>query len=217
MSNTLEAIIQEPQTHQRTVIWLHGLGANGHDFEEVCPMLGLEHTRFILPHAPQMPVTLNGGMVMPSWYDIRGLDAQAREDFDGLTKARNWIKGIIEQEIAHGIPASNIALVGFSQGGALALYTSLTCDIPLATCCVLSGYLPCPNHFDEAKKPHGPIFMTHGTLDEVVPMRWAKLSAQKLESIDASVSFEEYPMAHEVCVPQIQAISAWLSSKLPLN
>src|SRR5690606_29799455 len=183
MNPTLETIERatgpEP-TH--SIIWLHGLGADGHDFEPIVPELqhpGLPALRFIFPHAPVRPVTLNQGMPMRAWYDLYGLDRDAREDIDGLRAARHAVTELIEQENRRGIPAERIVLAGFSQGCATALYTGLRHAEPLAGLIGLSGYLPLRNTLPAERHPANaatPVFMAHGTMDMVVPMAYAETS-----------------------------------------
>jgi phospholipase/carboxylesterase len=196
-----------------SVIWLHGLGADGHDFEPVVPELRLAaNLRFVFPHAPVQAVTINGGMAMRSWYDIRSFDADGRADRDGLLKSSALLDGLINREIERGIQASKIVIAGFSQGGAVAIHTALQTEQPIAGLMALSTYMPLP---DDAANAVGrkdlPIFMAHGQFDPVLRLEWGRASADKLVEVGYSVDWHEYPMAHAVCPQEIADISRWLA------
>ncbi len=211
-------IIPAQHQHQSSVIWLHGLGADGYDFEPLIPSLVLsKHTRFILPHAPVRPITLNGGMPMPGWYDVAGLNAHDREDEPGVKQSADLIRTLIAQEHAAGIDYQKIFLVGFSQGGAMALFTGLTYPEPLGGVIGLSTYMPIASVFADARQPanqNTPILMVHGTQDTVVEYAFGKKTQMSLRQQDYFVTWQDYPMAHEVCQPEIALISEWLGKRL---
>lgn len=221
MSSNLETICIEPRFQARcSIIWLHGLGADGNDFVPIVPELGLPDemaVRFIFPHAPVRPVTLNGGMPMRAWFDIRGLDADSRQDIEGLEAARAEIEALIENENAQGIPAENIVLAGFSQGGALALYSGLLHARSLAGIMGLSTWLGEAERVlgqaAEANR-HTPVFMAHGEHDPMVPLEYARMSQGALVGAGYRVEWHTYPMGHEVCLEQIRDIGHWLATVL---
>ena len=199
-----------------TVIWLHGLGADGHDFAPIVPELGLPagmSVRFIFPHAPLLPVTINNGYVMPAWYDVRSLDLRQTEDEAGIRASQQQVEALIQLEESRGIPASRIVLAGFSQGGAIALHTGLRHEAPLAGVLALSTYLPLPHTLDTEASPtnaHLPIFMAHGTVDSVIPVEQGIASRNRLQDHSYRVEWREYPMAHSVCPEEITDIGQWL-------
>jgi phospholipase/carboxylesterase len=199
-----------------TVIWLHGLGADGHDFAPIVPELGLPagmSVRFIFPHAPLLPVTINNGYVMPAWYDVRSLDLRQTEDEAGIRASQQQVEVLIQLEESRGIPASRIVLAGFSQGGAIALHTGLRHEAPLAGVLALSTYLPLPHTLDTEASPtnaHLPIFMAHGTVDSVIPVEQGIASRNRLQDHSYRVEWREYPMAHSVCPEEITDIGQWL-------
>lgn len=201
-----------------SVIWLHGLGASGHDFEPVIPHLGLAedaHVRFIFPHAPQIPVTLNGGMVMPAWYNIRSLDRHNDTDEQGILASADRIRALIQREMERGVPSNRIVIAGFSQGGAVAYHTALTFEQPLAGLLVLSGYfasikLTTPSDANSQL----PVFVAHGTNDAMLPEFLGQEAVQHLRKLGYEPAYQTYPMEHEVCLEEIQAIGAWLRSVL---
>lgn len=202
------------------VIWLHGLGADGNDFVPIVPELGLDDShgvKFLFPNAPHQPVTLNGGMRMPAWYDIKGTDIADKQDREGIQASAEQIESLIAQQVADGIPASRIILAGFSQGGAVALHTALRHSEPLAGLMALSTYLPLHDSLAEEASPANrqiPIFMAHGTQDPMVPIDLGKTSRAHLEKAGYSVDWHEYPMAHEVCLPEVGDIGRWLNARL---
>ena len=195
-----------------SVIWLHGLGADGHDFEPIVPELRLNTPlRFVFPHAPVRPVTLNGGMAMRAWYDILSLDAEGRADADGVRASGRILESLIEREIERGIPAEKIVIAGFSQGGAIALHAMLTTGHDLAGVMALSTYLALPADLELAgSRKDIPLFMAHGSFDTVLPLQWGQLSAEKLDAVGYRVDWHEYPMAHAVCPQEIDDIGQWL-------
>ncbi|MBZ0104378.1 MAG: dienelactone hydrolase family protein [Sulfuricella denitrificans] len=199
-----------------TVIWLHGLGADGHDFAPVVPELGLPPqlaVRFIFPHAPLMPVTINNGYVMPAWYDVRSLDLRQAEDEAGIRASQLKVEALIRHEAVRGISASRIVLAGFSQGGAIALHTGLRHQARLAGVLALSTYLPLPLALAAETHPDNaglPIFMAHGSADNVIPLSQGIASRNLLQEQGYKVVWREYPMAHSVCPEEIADIGQWL-------
>ncbi len=202
------------------VIWLHGLGADGNDFAPVVRELdlsGCPAIRFIFPHAPTMPVTVNNGYVMRSWYDILGTDLVRREDEAGLRKSQLAIEQLIAHQIASGIPASRIVLAGFSQGCAMTLQTGLRHPEQLAGLLCLSGYVPLNAKLADERHPanqHTPIFLAHGESDPVIPIARAEQSRDLLLSLGYSVEWHNYPMQHSLCPQEINAIGAWFRKTL---
>jgi phospholipase/carboxylesterase len=221
--NTNAVIIEPPQSATASVIWLHGLGANGHDFEPIIPELPknlTRYTRFIFPHAPQRPITINGGMVMPGWYDIFGVDFTAQQDAQGLHDSEQILCNYIAQEIERGIDARRIVLAGFSQGGVVALQTGLRYPLTLAGIMALSTYLPLADTVESeihAANRQTPIFMAHGQFDQVILFEHGERSSKRLEKLGYSVEWHSYNMQHSVCAEEIVALSHWLSARLPLS
>ena len=197
-----------------SVIWLHGLGADGHDFEPIVPELQLPADlplRFIFPHAPARPVTINGGMVMRAWYDIVSLDAEGRADAAGVHESTAILEELIAREKARGIDAGKIVIAGFSMGGAIAINTALHTKEQLAGMMALSTYLPLPGEIDGANGYRDlPVFMAHGSFDPMLPMQWGQFSAEKLREAGFAIEWHDYPMAHAVCPEEIQDIREWL-------
>ncbi|MBE0473462.1 dienelactone hydrolase family protein [Rhodoferax sp.] len=202
------------------VIWLHGLGADGGDFAGLVPELdlsGCPAIRFIFPHAPSMPVTINGGYVMPAWYDIRGADLTSRQDEAGIRASEQAIQALIAHEIARGIPAKNIVLAGFSQGCAMALHTGLRFPQALAGIMALSGYLPLAEHFAAERDPanaNTPIFMAHGNQDPVVDPARGAASRDLLTRLGYPVQWHSYPMPHSVHPREVADIAVFLTQVL---
>ena len=202
------------------VIWLHGLGADGNDFAGLVPELnlaGCPPIRFIFPHAPSIAVTLNGGYVMPAWYDIMGTDLVSRQDAAGIQKSEQAITALIDCEIARGIAPEHIVLAGFSQGCAMALHTGLRLPYRLAGIMALSGYLPLADRFvDErhAANAHTPVFMAHGTQDPVVVVARGESSRDALAAMGHPVQWHTYPMQHSVHPREIADISVFLKQVL---
>lgn len=203
-----------------SVIWLHGLGADGNDFVPVVNELGLPPqltVRFIFPHAPMQPVTINGGFVMRAWYDVLNQDMSLREDEAGLRRSQREIEKLITKENDRGIGASRIVLAGFSQGGAMALQTGLRHPERLAGIMALSSYLPlAPTLAPEASAANRdvPIFMAHGTADPLIPLPLASLSREHLTLLGYQVEWHQYLMPHSVCAEEIQDIGQWLQRVL---
>lgn len=217
----LECVEREPSVPARSsIIWLHGLGADGHDFEPIVLELGLAEdlaVRFIFPHAPERAVTINGGMVMRAWYDILGLDIRRDEDIEGLRTSETQVRALVEREVSRGVSEERIVLAGFSQGGAIALQAGVRHPRRLAGILALSTYLTLPEKLaSEASPANGdcPIFMAHGTQDPVVPYEGGQLSRQTLEAQGYEIEWREYPMPHSVCAEEIADISSWLTGVL---
>jgi phospholipase/carboxylesterase len=217
MSNsTLETIqIETAPNPTVSVIWLHGLGADGSDFVPIVSELdlrGCPPIRFVFPHAPTMPVTINNGYVMRAWYDILEMDLARREDEAGLRKSQSLVEQLIVQEKARGIPANRIILAGFSQGCAMTLQTGLRHPEKLAGLLGLSGYLPIhatvPNERHSANHDT-PIFLAHGKDDPIVPIESAEKSRDMLRKLGYQVEWHEYMMPHSVCEEEIEDIGAW--------
>lgn len=202
------------------VIWLHGLGADGNDFAGLVPELDLDGCppiRFVFPHAPSIPVTLNGGYIMPAWYDILGLNGTAAQDAAGIQKSELAIKALIDNEVARGIPFDRIVLAGFSQGCAMALHTGLRLPHKLAGIMAMSGYLPLADRTSSERleaNAHTPIFMAHGTQDPVVVIARGEESRDALAALGHPVQWHAYPMQHAVHPREIADISAFLKQVL---
>ena len=200
------------------VIWMHGLGADGSDFVPVIPELGLQTgigIRFIFPNAPEMPVTCNGGYVMPAWYDIISLDSTSRVvDEAGILHTREQIRQLILRENQRGIPTSRIVLAGFSQGGAIAYTTALTHPERLAGIIALSTYIPSQALIESELSPANaglPIFAAHGTEDDVVAPELGIRASDYLIGKGYPVSWREYPMPHSLCIEEVLDIGEWLN------
>lgn len=199
-----------------SVIWLHGLGADGHDFEAIVPQLGLPEElklRFIFPHAPVRPVTLNGGMAMRAWYDIVSLDRDGPVDEPGIRESMAMLNALIENERERGVAYANIVLAGFSQGGAIALHCALAFEEKLAGLMALSTYSPLRSEITSTGgQPRDlRIFMAHGSSDPVLPMHLGAASRDLMQSCAYSVNWFEYPMPHAVCPQEIADIGRWLT------
>ncbi|MBT76947.1 MAG: carboxylesterase [Chromatiales bacterium] len=199
-----------------SIIWMHGLGADAHDFEPAVPMLQLDSgraIRFVFPHAPVRPVTLNGGMQMRAWYDLVSLDRNAPEDEDGIRASAVAIEELIQRERDRGIATDQIVMAGFSMGGAMALFTALRYPEKLAGVLALSTYVPIVR-FVEAEASAAnlslPIFMAHGQVDDVVPFNFARNSRKRLHQLGYDVEWHEYPMAHSVIPEELQHIKGFL-------
>jgi phospholipase/carboxylesterase len=203
-----------------TIIWMHGLGADGHDFEPLVPEL-VERTmpalRFVFPHAPVRPVTINNGYAMRAWYDIIGIDRRSAEDFAGIQASAAAIVALIRNENERGIVTSRIALAGFSQGGAMALHVGTRHPEKLAGIIALSCYLPQARTFEterSAANQTTPIFMAHGSQDPVVPYALGDESRQLLASAGFAVEWHSYPMPHSLCEPEVGDLRRWLAARM---
>ena len=220
MSETLPAIeIETKPKPSHTVIWLHGLGADGNDFVPVVkelklPPLGI---RFVFPHAPMRPVTINGGFVMRAWYDIAYQELAFKEDERGLRESQKLIEELIVRENTRGIPSSRIVLAGFSQGGVLALQTGLRQSKLLAGLMALSSYLPMSPMIEverNAASNSVPIFMGHGITDNIVPLALGRMSRDTLIKLGYEVEWHQYTMPHSVCAEELADIGVWLKRVL---
>jgi len=206
---------------QAAVIWLHGLGADGHDFEPIAPLLQSQlgiPTRFVFPHAPHRPITINGGYSMRAWYDIAALDLSHAEDADGIHASARQLHALIQREIDNGIAARRIVLAGFSQGGAIALHTGLRYPQRLAGILALSTYLPLAATLSEERDPANcdtPIFMAHGDEDTIVLIAHASASKQYLQELGYTLEWHSYRMPHSICDDEVADIAAWLRRVLP--
>lgn len=206
-----------PGEPEAAVIWLHGLGADGNDFQPIVPELGLadRRVRFIFPHAPMRPVTINSGMTMRAWYDIKGVDLSQREDAEGLADSMAKVRPLLQQQRDQGV--QRIILAGFSQGGALALHMGLREAEPLAGILALSCYLPLAGTLaaEASQANHTtPILMQHGDQDPVVPIQLGQASFSALQQAGYNAHWQSYPMAHQVCLEQIRDIGQWLRARL---
>jgi phospholipase/carboxylesterase len=214
--------IQTGDSPVGSVIWLHGLGADGHDFEPIVPELQLPAhlgLRFVFPHAPVRPVTINGGMAMRAWYDIFSLERGGPEDEAGIRASAKLLAELVEREYQRGTPYEKIVLAGFSQGGAIAAHTALRYPQLLAGLMALSTYLPLQESFARevvqsasVRSAGLPIFMAHGSFDPVLPMSMGEQSRKRISEAGYEVEWHDYPMAHAVCAEEIADIRRWLLS-----
>lgn len=211
--------IDPPGPVRASVIWLHGLGADGHDFEPIVPELGLPAdlgVRFVFPHAPKIPVSINAGMVMPAWYDIRDLDLRNRHDEGGLAESVEHVRRLLARE-RETLASERILLAGFSQGGAVALQLALRHPEPLAGILALSCYLVNGDLLDaerHAANQGVPILQCHGLFDPMVPVDRGEAARDWLVTRDYDVTWKTYPMQHQVCMEQILDVGAWLRERL---
>jgi len=213
-------ILDPASTATATVIWLHGLGADGYDFVPIVEELRLPQTlatRFVFPHARARPVTINNGFVMRAWYDIKGLNRSGPEDETGIRESEHVVRDLIAHEVERGIPTNRIVIAGFSQGGAIALQTALRYPEPLAGVMALSTYLPLRESLageSAAANRSTPILMCHGSQDGVVPIQLGELSRDVLTELGHTVEWRVYPMQHSVCMEEVNDISHWLQARL---
>jgi len=221
VTELLDAIeIETAPAPRAAVIWMHGLGADGHDFEPIVPELdlaGAPAIRFVFPHAPMRPVTINAGMVMRAWYDVAGQGGVRREDEQGVRASQRAIEALIEREKKRGVAPARIVLAGFSQGGAMALHTGLRYPERPGGLVALSSFLPLPDTLAAEASPANrdvPIFMAHGTHDPMIPLARARDSRDRLLALGYRVEWREYPMPHSVCAEEIADFSAWLRGVL---
>jgi phospholipase/carboxylesterase len=220
MMGGLQTVIVEPEMeHTSTVVWLHGLGASGHDFEPVVPMLECPNTRFVFPHAPIMGVTINMGMEMPAWYDIKTLDWEApdREDETSIRSSAKLIVELLEQEHERGIEYENIVLAGFSQGGALALHVGSRLQKKLAGMMILSAYQVLADTYDgEASDENRetPILFGHGVYDDMVPVMMGRAALESMVEAGNPCEWNGYRMGHEVVMDELIRIKEWLNDLL---
>lgn len=221
MTTYLDTIeIESASNPTVAVIWLHGLGADGNDFVPIVneiDLSGLPGIRFVFPHAPTMPVTINGGYIMRAWYDILTTDIARREDENGLRASQKKVEELIEREIARGIPSERIIIAGFSQGCAMTLQTGLRFPKKLAGLLCLSGYVPLRDNLVAERHPANqdtPIFLVHGTADPVILIDRAVQSRDLLQTLDYPLEWHEYMMQHSVCQEEIDDIGNWLRKVL---
>lgn len=219
-SPLLDYIELGPDDANFSIIWLHGLGANGHDFEPIVPELNLppdRKIRFVFPHAPQIPVTINSGVVMPAWYDIRSMDFLDGQDEAGIRRSEQQLIRLIEREIERGVHSEKIVLAGFSQGGAIVLHTGLRYPKKLAGIMALSTYLPLDETVaaerNEANQTTS-VFMAHGSHDQVVPIRLSEMSRDYMQELGYPVEWRKYFMEHSVHPEEIADIANWLTAVL---
>lgn len=214
--NTDAIEIETGESPAASIIVLHGLGADGNDFVPICEELELAPAgpvRFVFPHAPVRPVTINGGYRMRAWYDILGTDLVRREDEAGLRESVQLVEALIAREKARGVPAGRIVLAGFSQGCAMTLLTGLRHAERLAGLVGLSGYLPLADTTAAERHPANqdtPVFLVHGLADPVIPLERARASRDALRALGQPVEWHEYPMQHAVCPAEVADLNAWL-------
>lgn len=209
-------VIEPDQPARACVIWLHGLGADGNDFVPIVPELRLPDSlavRFVFPHAPMQPVTINGGYVMRAWYDILEMDLQRKIDLEGVAESVAYLQQLIEQQLESGIELSRLVLAGFSQGGVIALDCALQMPVKPAGVMALSTYLAQPQGNGEGMQ----VFQAHGTRDPVVPLQTGAQARDDLLKLGAQVEWREYPMPHSVHPTEIMDISTWLRERLVLS
>lgn len=212
--------VNPSKPHDAVVIWLHGLGDSGNGFAPIVPELKLPEDlaiRFVFPHAPVRPITINNGMEMRAWYDIKTLSLQDRADMEGVEQSTKMVRELLESEIAAGIPTERVILAGFSQGGVIAYHLGLRFEKKLAGMINLSTYMCDPDM--QAQGWHGvnketPIFCAHGSYDEMVPMALGKAAFDNLVKHDYQATWEHYPMQHNVCLEQLEDISTWIQARL---
>ncbi|MEL1262995.1 alpha/beta hydrolase [Pseudoxanthomonas putridarboris] len=222
-ASVLDTVEQETgPSPQWAVLWLHGLGADGHDFAPLVPELvrpGWPALRFVFPHAPVRAVTINNGVRMRAWYDIVGMDFPTRADSAGIGESIVQVEALIAREQARGIAPERLLLAGFSQGGAIALAAGLRRQVPLAGLIALSTYLPGADkaaaHLAQ-DATRQPVFMAHGTGDPVIPLAYAEQSAQALKGLGFDVQWQRYPMAHQVCAEEIRDLGDWMDRRFAL-
>jgi phospholipase/carboxylesterase len=216
VTELLPCVEIEPRGQARgSVVWMHGLGASGHDFEDVVPLLQQPDVRFVFPHAPQHAVTINSGLIMPAWYDIRVLGASGGENPEHVRDSARKIEALLERERQRGVPSDRTVLAGFSQGGAMALYVGLRYPERLAGILVLSGYEVLPDTREaEASEANRatPMLFGHGTYDPMVDVRRAR-EAYKACSAGHPAEWHEFPMAHQVSLEEIEVVRDWLAAR----
>ena len=199
-----------------SIIWMHGLGASGHDFEPIVPLLGLPQVRFVFPHAPSRGVTINGGLIMPAWYDILAMGTAGGEDADDVRESAAMIEALIAREAARGVPAEKVVLAGFSQGGAMALFTGTRHAKTLRGIMVLSGYEVVARSREaqttEASRKT-PLLFCHGTHDPMVSIVRARAAFTAYAEGRPQAEWHQFAMGHEVCPPEIDVIRQWLAAR----
>lgn len=218
MSYLASVEVEPPRNATASVIWLHGLGADGHDFEPIVAQLDLPQDlsiRFVFPHSPSIPVTINGGMIMPAWYDILDMSIDRKVDISHLNVSASAVQALIDREIERGMAAERIILAGFSQGGAVAYQAALTYAQPLAGLLTMSTYFATKEtiHLHESNKQID-INIMHGSMDTVVDPLLGEQAFDTLKGMGFLPSYTTYPMQHSVCAEQITDISTWLQQRL---
>jgi phospholipase/carboxylesterase len=217
-SNSPPIILQTGKNPQHSIIWLHGLGADGQDFVPIADELELPvAVRYVFPHAPMRAVTINGGFVMRAWYDIASQSIDAQQDAAGIRASQALVETLIAQEVASGIAPHNIFLAGFSQGGAIALHTALRLAVPLGGVLALSTYLPLMENASKElleQTKATPVFMAHGRSDPVIPCALGAASRDALLKIGYAVEWHEYAMQHSVCEEELRNIETWLALRM---
>ncbi|HEB77128.1 MAG TPA: carboxylesterase [Methylothermaceae bacterium] len=213
---TLESIVLETGPDPRDcIIWLHGLGADGHDFEPIADALRLPFpVRYLFPHAPVRPVTINGGMAMRAWYDIVSPDLRHQVDRQGIRQSQALVAGLIDQQVTGGMKPERIVLAGFSQGGVIALETGVRYRPPLAGVIALSAYVALVDEFPPATDRSPPILMMHGTEDPIVPFPLARDSCRLLRELGYSVEWHAFDMPHSVSAEEVAVLRHWLVERL---
>jgi phospholipase/carboxylesterase len=199
------------------VVWLHGLGADGHDFEPIVPHLRLPWARFVFPHAPARPVTINQGYVMPAWYDVTGF-GRGGANLEHVAAARRQVTALLGREAERGVPSQRIVLAGFSQGGAIALYVGLRHPEPLAGLLIASAYGLLPETLHDEAAPANlrtPILFAHGALDDLVPVERGRSTWAARVAEGRPADWREFPIGHEVSLPEIELFGEWLRARLP--
>ena len=218
MADLLRCVEVGPEPDaEGSVVWLHGLGASGHDFEDIVPMLRLPRVRFVFPHAPQHAVTINGGLIMPAWYDILAMGTAGGEDADDVRESAAMIEALIAREAARGVPAEKVVLAGFSQGGAMALFTGTRHAKTLRGIMVLSGYEVVARSREaettEANRKT-PLLFCHGTHDPMVSIVRARAAFTAYAEGRPQAEWHQFAMGHEVCPPEIDVIRQWLAARV---
>ena len=223
MSLTLEAPIEieTAPNPALSVIWMHGLGADGNDFPPIIPELKLPKdaaVRFIFPHAPMMPVTCNNGYVMRAWFDILSMAGGTRDvNADTVVASVELVRGLIRKENERGIPSERIVLAGFSQGGAMTYTVGLTYPETLGGMMVLSGYIPTPAWVEQnfqAATRHTPIFAAHGSYDDVLPIQLGETARDLAQKLNDKLEWHSWPMPHTLCLEEVLAMGEWLTARL---
>lgn len=201
------------------VVWLHGLGASGHDFEDVVPMLGQPDVRFVFPHAPRRPVTVNMGLIMPAWYDIEALGGgRPADDERGIRDSARLVENLLAREKERGVPADRIVLAGFSQGGAVALFTGMRHAEALGGIMVLSAYELLPSTREAEVSPANrttPLLVCHGSDDPMVPIEGGHRAFEAYDHGERPAEFHEFPIPHSVSLEEIEVIKRWLGERFP--
>lgn len=221
MTKVLPCVEIEPRTQppKGAVIWLHGLGADGHDFEPIVPMLRQPELRFVFPHAPAQPVTINGGMVMPAWYDILSLDLSPnRESEPDIRRSTTLVEALLQREKDRGVPAERIVLAGFSQGAAMALHVGLRHAEALAGLIILSGYRVLPDRFEAERSEANrrtPILFGHGIYDPLLPVVLGREAHDfmRTQMPEAEIRWHQFPIEHSVSEPEIEVVAKWLAER----